>query len=435
MYLKSDVVKSIFGDDGGEKLLDFIRGSIIPHEQSFCFYLRKGVRHFETTTNSGHEGTNNAIKSGPLRVLPQHPIDKSAKIQVDSDCTKFDLYRRHAAATMLRRATWSTSSLTVNDLTLPAEFMLKFATRECENYASWRISQNKWLVVRSVERNVCALIPRFEKVHTISLVSQNDGAFLTCDCECFECNGMVCQHMVHVKKYYAEQPEITHHDVSVRWWKAYLYFATKSVQDCSSLERDVKQELEALRQNDCRGPSVLEKDWEPNVYQYGKNSLSDFHDVTEDNLASVFNKKAAFDRVINYSRDEVMVALNSSPSTNVPLSMSQEVYMHEPSACLDRGEEDDDDDEEGLLVESKVDGDRFDFRSRLFEENWTRGAEANTANSFYNPYEALMPRVKELVSLVATSKKCRERGIAVEQALDQFISQEKANLASQKPSS
>jgi hypothetical protein len=39
MYLKSSVVKTICGDDGGEKLLDFIRGCIFPHEQSFCFYL------------------------------------------------------------------------------------------------------------------------------------------------------------------------------------------------------------------------------------------------------------------------------------------------------------------------------------------------------------------------------------------------------------
>jgi hypothetical protein len=72
IYRKSNVVKAIFGDNGGEKLLDFICGCIIPHEHSFCFYLREGVRHFETTTNSGHEGTNHAIKSGPFRVLPHH---------------------------------------------------------------------------------------------------------------------------------------------------------------------------------------------------------------------------------------------------------------------------------------------------------------------------------------------------------------------------
>jgi hypothetical protein len=37
------------------------------------------------------------------------------------------------------------------------------------------------------------------------------------------------------------------------------------------------------------------------------------------------------------------------------------------------------------------------------------------------------------VSIVAASKNCRERGVAVEQALDKLISDEKANLASEKP--
>ena len=44
-----------------------------------------------------------------------------------------------------------------------------------------------------------------------------------------------------------------------------------------------------------------------------------------------------------------------------------------------------------------------------------------------------MPRLKELVSIFAASKNCRERGVAVEQALDKLISDEKANLASEKP--
>ncbi len=52
---------------------------------------------------------------------------------------------------------------------------------------------------------------------------------------------------------------------------------------------------------------------------------------------------------------------------------------------------------------------------------------------FYNPYDMFMPRVKELVSIVAASKNCRERGLAVEEALNNLISVEKANLASEKP--
>jgi hypothetical protein len=42
MYLKSDVVKAIFGDDGGEKLSDFIRGCINPTQAKFLFLHAKG---------------------------------------------------------------------------------------------------------------------------------------------------------------------------------------------------------------------------------------------------------------------------------------------------------------------------------------------------------------------------------------------------------
>jgi hypothetical protein len=146
-------------------------------------------------------------------------FDKSAKIQLDTDCNKFDLYRQHLATALLGRATWSTS-LTINDITLPAEFMLKFAICECENYASWRISNDKWLVVRSVEQEMHSLIPCFHRVYTITLNAFEDCGCLTCDCNYFEYNGMVCQHLVHVKTYYAGKSVITHHDISVRWWKA-----------------------------------------------------------------------------------------------------------------------------------------------------------------------------------------------------------------------
>ena len=117
------------------------------------------MRHFEVTTNSGHEGTNNAIKAGPSCVLPQHGIDKSVKIQVDTDSNRFNLYQQYMASALSERATWS-NSLIVNDVTLPAEFMLKFAVKECESYyASWRTNPYKWLGVRSVDHDVHSLIP------------------------------------------------------------------------------------------------------------------------------------------------------------------------------------------------------------------------------------------------------------------------------------
>ena len=327
MYLKSDVVNAIFGINGGEKLLQFIRNSIIPNEQSFCFYLRKRVRHFEITTNSGHEGTNNAIKAGPSRVLPQHSIDKSAKIQVDMDCNKFDLYHRYLASALLGRATWS-SSTTVNEITLPAEYMLKSALQQCENYASWRTSKDKWLVVRSVKREVHSLVPRFHRVYTITSIPSEESFCLMCDCTYFECNGMVCPHLVHVKRYYGGQSDITHHDISVRWWKMYFYFFMKNENNYSSSEKVIRKELESIRDKECKGPSFTEKMDDPTVtpfrrvYHFGKNSNPEFKNATNSSLTSLFKKLKICDRVINYSRDEVMVALKHS-SDNIPLSMSQ----------------------------------------------------------------------------------------------------------------
>ena len=124
-------------------------------------------------------------------MLPQHGIDKSVKIQVDTDSNKFDLYQRHIASALFGRATWSNSP-TVNNVTLPAEFMLKFAVDECESYASWRANPYKWLLVRSVDRDVHSLITGFHRVYTVTSHEFDNSVCLMCDCNYFEFNGMVC---------------------------------------------------------------------------------------------------------------------------------------------------------------------------------------------------------------------------------------------------
>jgi hypothetical protein len=440
MYLKSDSIRATFGEDGGEKVLHFIRNFLIPQEQSYCFYLRKEVRHFETTTNSGHEGTNNAIKAGPSCVLPQHGIDKSVKIQVDTDSNKFDLYQRHMASALFGRATWSNSP-TVNDVTLPAEFMLKFAVDECESYASWRTSHYKWLVVRSVDRHVHSLIPCFHRVYTVTSHEVDNSVCLMCDCNYFECNGMVCAHMVHVKKYYASNPNISHHDISVRWWKSYIYFAMKKESNCSATEKDIMQKLQTIRQNDCKGPNFIPKNDDHSfspfhrVYKCGTNSNEQFTNANETTIGSLSRKRSVLDRVVNYSREEVEIALRNTKTT-VPVSMSQEIYLPnehvidlcarlDADACNDGNDGDDDD----LLVESTtLQSECIDFglRGALPHEDVLNCQR-------YNAHDAIIPRAKELVSLVDASKFPKDRGDIVEDALDKMISIEKANIASENP--
>jgi hypothetical protein len=437
MYLKSDTIKAIFGVDGGEKILYFIRNYIIPQEHSYCYYLRKQVRHFETTTNSGHEGTNNGIKAGPLCVLPQHGIDKSVKIQVDTDSNKFELLQRLMANDLFGTATWSNSP-TVNELTLPAEHMLKSAVHESEKYASWRTSVGKWLVVRSVERDVHSLIPCFHRVYTVTSHEFDNTVCLLCDCNYFECNGMVCPHMVHVKKYYGGNPNISHHDISVRWWKAYMYILMKSDRDCSDAEKTIKGKLRALSANDCKGPKFIpRKDdhtFSPfhRVYKCGEHSNADFKNANETTIESLFHKASLIDRVINYTRDEVLIALRNTKRT-VPASMSQEVHL--PDFCDEfvdnfAGEfsDDDNDIDDGLIECTTVSPDCIDFGSRALHQ------EDIPISDHYNAYDRIVPRTKELLSLVAASKNPEDWcGVLVEEALDNIISIAKAKIASEKP--
>ena len=117
-----------------------------------------------------------------------------------------------------------------------------------------------------------------------------------CNCQYFEYNGMVCQHLVHVKKYYGAQSDITHHNISVRWWKAYLYFFMKNEQEYSSTEREIRSELEKIRRDDCKGPIFVENVDDNTVppfrrvYQFGKNSNTDFKNATKICLTSLLKK-------------------------------------------------------------------------------------------------------------------------------------------------
>jgi len=107
--------------------------------------------------------------------------------------------------------------------------------------------------------------------------------------------------------------------------------------------------------------------------------------------------------------------------------MSQEAHLQ--NGFSDDGSHidgSDDDYNNGCLIESPALSDRIDFGSH-FHEDVALGGHV------YNAYDMIIPRAKELISIIAASKNCRERGVAVERALDKMISEEKENLASEKP--
>ena len=180
-YIKSVEIRSVFAEGAAEKILDFLRGSLFPVEQNFCFYVRKGIRHFEMYCNTGHEGTNNGIKNAATKVLPNHNTDKCTKIMADHDATKMAFYRLDAAAQWEGKALWSATA-TVDYLLAPAEDMTQLALEEAGNYASLRTRLVQWFVVRSVDREVKGVMPQYARVYIVTFV---DG-FLICSCEFFQ---------------------------------------------------------------------------------------------------------------------------------------------------------------------------------------------------------------------------------------------------------
>jgi len=79
-YLRHSDFLRVASEAVADQIGTFIREHIEPHEAFYCFHKRRHVRHFDTYTNSAHEGTNNGVKSAAAPILPQHSLDRSASI-------------------------------------------------------------------------------------------------------------------------------------------------------------------------------------------------------------------------------------------------------------------------------------------------------------------------------------------------------------------
>jgi hypothetical protein len=96
--------------------------------------------------------------------------------------------------------------------------------------------------------------------------------------------------------------------------------------------------------------------------------------------------------------DEVTAA-KKNKSNDVPLAMPQEAYLQDYFSDDSSGIDDSDDDNDRCLFESSTVGSRrIDFGSSLrYDVNMLGG-------HVYNAYEIIIPRAKEIVSIVAASQ-------------------------------
>ena len=218
-FIESAVVRQVFGTDNVKRMLTFIRANVETHEPRFLFYQRCRRRHFDTATNTAHEGTNNGIKYCAAPVLPSQSLGVAARtLSQNGKISEQARALRYGQANDSSKL-WSDLP-TSNYLTPLGEGLLVEQWGERREYESVRYGDTLFQVRRAVPRPFKGPLPVFERVRTVEILIDHQ---MKCDCYQFERTGIPCRHLLHVLEVVVGDgfAGIGHHDVSVHWWQAY----------------------------------------------------------------------------------------------------------------------------------------------------------------------------------------------------------------------
>ena len=106
-YIKSDTVNTVLGTKNVSTLVNFVRRNVEIHEDHFCFYHRKKVRHFGMYSNCAHEGTNNHLKNHTTKVGPRTTLEQCVEILSMNGLKRVDIINAEVVSSLMGRATWS----------------------------------------------------------------------------------------------------------------------------------------------------------------------------------------------------------------------------------------------------------------------------------------------------------------------------------------
>ncbi|KAI2492022.1 hypothetical protein MHU86_22547 [Fragilaria crotonensis] len=186
-----------------------------------CFYRRRNIRHYDTYTNSPHEGTNNGLKAGAAPVMPQHSLDRSASILNHNAQIKATSSSILSANAVSSKSLWS-SLPTSQRLTHKGEGLVTQQWNLRNNYISQRVAEEHWL-------DSCLFLHAL-RTYWYPL-SPSDA---------------------HPELLSNDYLGITHHDVCVTWWQEFLAYGFSNDPKCHNVSSLYKR----LLFNDIRGPSI-----------------------------------------------------------------------------------------------------------------------------------------------------------------------------------
>jgi hypothetical protein len=415
-YINSSRVVTTIGHDACRKLETFISSHVQPHEQHYCFFQRLSIRHMDMYSNTPHEGTNNGIKASAAPSMPQHSIATAARVLCVNSEVNAIQRGRESATLLVNHKLWSKTK-TADYVTSCAENEIKNQASEIHSYHSMRLNSSNWSVRRQqdtpshclrfdeldqdaaladtsihiVGRRQPKVIPQFDRVRKVKLV----GRSLHCSCKFFERIGIPCRHQIHVLHYHMTPSwtDLSHHDVSVRWWTTYLFF----FRSLDAQHQQICNALKMLDQNDCKGPYVpknfatLLPPSYPVIHQQEQNSMPPVD-------TSFFDVKPIIDSCKNYSVGEIALATGKArqggDNASIPSYMTQETSITNHCSQLQENVNNGNDDDHDDFVMSNGGEIDFSVDARL-DTN-----EAYTVSERGSVYQQLYPVFKELCSLL-----------------------------------
>lgn len=225
-YVGSGSGVETLGSPNVEEVQDFFRDHVEPHESFFAFHLRRFLLHFDTNSNSAHEGTNNGMKKHCAPVLPQHTLAKATQVisfqsNLKSAQISMELTQKEHSRKLWSNLPTANYLCDVGEALVGEEWKMRFQYESVG--PSEDANEDYWLVlldeVATAETGVRGtgegVVPRFRRVRRVTRCRQ--VGTLTCSCGLFQRVGIPCRHVMNICcKVLGDQYEgITHHDVLV----------------------------------------------------------------------------------------------------------------------------------------------------------------------------------------------------------------------------
>jgi hypothetical protein len=319
---------------------------VLVHEMQYLHYRRRHIRHFDAAHASAHEvsllilvfissvpsfksndnehkpfilsqGTNNGMKTHTSSMKATMTMNNSAMtLCLQSNLKACELEEIVSNDYLKSQKLWSKSP-TAKHVTTYAEGIIVSIYKRRDSYKTIRVGERSFEVHYVGEDGRVEIedskdydafntpLPLFKRVRRVNV--DEDGTML-CSCQRFETTGIFCSHQDSVA--FAVSTDIgidwegfSKHDVAVRWWTSFMYFAYKQ-----STPENLLKMFHSLASNDMKGP----------VLRGGiPSSMTIFRKTADED---------ALDRLKNYDKDGIFLDDSdyAKTSTHFPMSFSQE---------------------------------------------------------------------------------------------------------------